>query len=243
MSHFDSAQCGEFQACKAVLDLRIGKAMAKIIDISQRLSAGMAVWPGDSEFKAFWTAQRVETGSVNIGGVSMSLHTGTHIDTPKHFRDDGESPAQLDLEPFVGEAVVVDLAQADPHLLTVGITPQLIKSLLSEESNFAPRVLFRTATGGATGMFPDSFGFLTAEAAKALVEMKVKLVGIDTPSVDRVDSKEMEVHHILADHGIGILEGLALSHVEPGRYELIALPLKFEDMDASPVRAILRTIE
>lgn len=218
--------------------------MGRIIDISQRLSQGMAVWPGDSEFKAFWTASFADTGSVNIGGVSMSLHSGTHTDAPKHFREGGEAIADMDLEPYLGEAQVIDLTAADPKLLSTGITPQLLTSAGLREGDGLPRrVLLKTGTGGASGMFPESFAHLTEEAAQALVKMGIRLVGIDTPSIERVDAKDMRVHQALADGRVAILENLALTHVEPGRYELIALPLKFADMDASPVRAVLRELE
>ncbi|HOD66445.1 MAG TPA: cyclase family protein [candidate division Zixibacteria bacterium] len=214
--------------------------MASLIDISQPLVAGMAVWPGDAPFRPFWTARLAETGSVNIGGVTMSLHTGTHLDAPKHFRDSGSPVADLSLDPCVGEAVVFDLASARGPLDTEAILPELLASL---KDNFAPRVLLKTGTGGDGRTFPGSFSHLTLPAACFLADLGVRLIGVDTPSVDRVDSRDMGVHHLLADRGIVILEGLVLRHVVPGRYELIALPLKFADMDASPVRAVLRTLD
>ncbi len=217
--------------------------MGRIIDISQMLSPGMAVWPGDAEFKPFWTGRIEETGSVNIGGVSMSLHTGTHVDSPRHFNEEGMSIAEVDLDAFVGEAQVIDLAAADPKLLSVGITPEMIFGVGETKRDIsAPRILLKTGTGGAAGMFPEAFAHLTEDAARALVGMGVRLIGIDTPSIERVDAKDMAVHKILAEGSVAILENLALSHVEAGRYELIALPLKFSEMDASPVRAVLREI-
>ena len=214
--------------------------MSKIIDISQPLAPGIAVWPGDTQFESFWAATLEETGSVNVGAVTMSLHTGTHADAPRHFRNNGASPADLDLKPYLGPAYVVDLTHLDREILCAGITAEHIRPLLSGESQ---RVLFRTNTAVDLTEFPKRFAHFTVEAAKSLAEANVLLVGIDTPSVDLVSSRDLGAHNVFADAGIAILENLRLEHVMPGRYELIALPLKFAGMDSSPVRAVLRELD
>jgi arylformamidase len=210
--------------------------MRRIIDISQALSPDIAVWPGDTPFEAFWTATLADTGSVNVGGVTMSLHTGTHADAPKHFRDDGGSPADIDLTPYLGPADVIDLSNLGAEALCHGITADHIRPHIAKWSQ---RVLFRTNTATDPTEFPQRFAFFTVEAAELLAESRVLMVGIDSPSVDAVDSKDLGAHHVFADNGIAILENLVLEHVSAGRYELIALPLKIVGMDASPVRAVL----
>ena len=214
--------------------------MSKIIDISQSLSPDISVWPGDTPFEPFWASTLEETGVVNIGAVTMSLHTGTHADAPRHFRENGASPADIDLTPYIGRAHVVDLTDLDHDTLCGGITAEHIRPHVAKWSQ---RVLFRTNTAVDLTEFPKRFAHFSVDAAELLAESGVLLVGIDTPSVDLVDSKDLSAHNVFAEAGIAILENLALEHVKAGRYELIALPLKFVGMDASPVRAVLREIE
>ncbi len=212
--------------------------MNEFIDISQELTRGIPVWPGDRAFESFWTATLAETGSVNVGGISMSLHTGTHADAPKHFRDDGLSPADADLSVYVGPAVVADFT-AYGESLNGGITPEMLDETVGSEK--AQRVLCKTGTA-PEGTFPETFAHFTPEAARWLADRGVRLAGIDTPSVDRIDSKKLSAHNVFAEAGIAILENIVLSHASPGHYELIALPLKLVGMDASPVRAVLRRL-
>jgi len=209
-----------------------------LIDISQPLAEGMTVWPGDTEYQPSWTTTLEDSGVVNVGAVTMSLHTGTHADAPKHFRADGLSPDGVDLAAYIGEALVLDLSPLGGSLHE-GITAEILRTALGDQR--PERLLCKTVTV-VPGGFPEWFAHFTADGAKFLAEHGVRLIGIDTPSVDRVDSKELGAHHVLADAGIAILENLALAHVTAGRYELIALPLKLVGMDASPVRAVLRTL-
>ncbi len=206
--------------------------MSQIIDISQLLRTGMPVWPGDTEFQPSWVARIEDGGPCNVGRVLMSLHTGTHVDAPLHFQKNGTSIADVDLSLYIGEACVIDALNAGSveasHLqpLTAGLPP---------------RVLFRTRISPA-GQFDPGFSYIATDAASLLVRSGVKLVGIDTPSVDSAHSEAMETHKILGDAGIAILENLNLADAPAGMYELIALPLKFAGMDGSPVRAVLRTM-
>jgi arylformamidase len=196
--------------------------MPRILDISQPLEATIAVWPGDTPFQVSWTARLDRSDPANVGSVTMSLHTGTHADAPRHVRNSGASIDTI-LEPFIGLALVTDTSGG---AITTSVLQNLPKSP-------PPRVLFKT--GGT--------GYLDAGAARDLVSRKVRLVGLDSPSIDTEDSTTLETHHILADAGVVILENLDLSAVSPGQYELVALPLRLVGMDASPVRAILRTLE
>lgn len=210
--------------------------MGRIIDISQTLRPGMPVWPGDTPYEAFWAATLADTGSVNVGGVTMSLHSGTHADAPKHFRDGGLSPDSVDLDAYVGPAVVADLTRHGAAELCRGITAEMLVAALPDR--FPDRLLCKTGTA-PEGTFPEAFAHFTTQAAELLAEGGVRLVGIDTPSVDHVEAKDLGAHNVFCDHGTAILENLELGKVLPGEYELIALPLKIAGMDASPVRAVL----
>jgi len=204
--------------------------MTKLIDISQILKSGIPVWPGDTEYETFWKMQLNAGDSCNVGSVTMSLHTGTHADAPKHFLKDGRAIGNMNLEVFVGPAIVLDLTGTN-------VIEKLHLEQLKDKN--IERVLIRTRT--ANGIeFIDTFSYIAPDAAEVLANMKVLLVGIDTPSVDRADSKTLKTHKIFAQHNIAILENLNLDDVDEGNYELIALPLRFDGMDASPIRAILR---
>lgn len=206
--------------------------MSSIIDISQTLRKGIAVWPGDTPFDTFWVMQMANGDSCNVGSVTMSLHTGTHADAPLHFLAKGGSPVDADLDPYIGPAQVVDCTGSE--MIKVAHIEPLI-AIRPE------RVLFKTGSASPES-FDSDFAWFSAEAARALVALGVVLIGIDTPSVDKSDSKTLESHKIFATASVSILENLVLDHVTPGTYELIALPLKLDGMDASPVRAILRTV-
>lgn len=204
--------------------------MSRIIDISQTLKPGIATWPGDTPYENFWVLRMDRGDSCNVGSVTMSLHTGTHADAPLHFIPEGAAPVDASLEPYIGPAIVVDARGAKSigpeHILPVNSTIR--------------RILFHTGTASPDRWNVD-FAYFTIEAARLLVERHVLLVGIDTPSVDKSDSKTLDAHKIFASANVALLENLMLEGVGPGKYELIALPLKLAGMDASPIRAILRT--
>jgi len=206
--------------------------MTKLIDISQKLMNGIPVWTGDTEFQTFWKMEIEKGASCNVGSVTMSLHTGTHADAPRHFQIRGLDIAEMNLETFIGPAYVLDLTKV--RFVEKSSLEKLIK-------HRPERVLFRTMTANKT-KFDGAFSYIAPDAAKFLADLKIKLVGVDTPSVDKSDSKALETHKILAEHNIAILENLDLDDVTEGTYELIAFPLKLAGMDASPVRAVLRTL-
>jgi arylformamidase len=205
--------------------------MTKIIDITRLLSSRLAEWPGDAPFALRHTCLLSRGATVNLSEVSMSVHAGTHIDAPWHFDDSGTTVDALDLTPFIGPALVIDVCGADV------ITPDHIHSIKTE---IPDRLLFRTGAWPDSSRFPAQVPVLAAETVLLLAEKKVRLVGLDLPSTDRLDSQELPIHHLLHQHGVAILEGLDLSGVAPGLYELIALPLKLGGSDGSPVRAVLR---
>ena len=207
----------------------------KIYDISEPISPAIAVFPGDTGFSAEWV-MRIENGdSCNVSTLRMSAHLGSHADAPRHFDSEGGDSASTELEAYIGPCRVVELCgHGEPALLD----PAEIDALGLAG---AERVLFRTESGHDASSFDADFTAVGPAAANRLVELGMMLVGIDTPSMDHAASKELEAHHALYRGGVAILENLDLSAVEPGDYELIALPLRIVGGDSSPVRAILRT--
>ncbi|GAB6256806.1 MULTISPECIES: arylformamidase [Peribacillus] len=207
--------------------------MGTWIDISQRLDDNVAVWPGDTPFsyKVNWSKE--ESGSVNVGQINMSIHTGTHIDAPFHFDDDGKRVIDLDLDLYMGNARVIHL----PNKTSIGVD-----ELSSIDLTGVTRLLIRTDAWQDRSVFPQTIPPIQPELAAYLSEMGVRLIGLDLPSVDPLDSKELSAHHELAGHGIHILEGLVLDDIGPGNYELAALPLPLVEADGSPVRAVLKKL-
>jgi arylformamidase len=203
----------------------------KVIDISRKLGKNVPTWPGDTAFsyQVAWT--KAESGSVNVGKIEMSIHTGTHVDAPFHFDDEGKRIYELDLNLYIGKALVVDMSNKE----SIGAEDFSHIDLQNIE-----RVLLRTNSWTNPDIFPEHITYLRQDLGPFLSEKGVKLIGVDVPSVDPLDSKELPAHHSLHDNDIHILEGIDLQHVEPGIYELIALPLPLEEADGSPVRAILR---
>jgi arylformamidase len=207
--------------------------MGSWIDISQILNNNIPVWPGDTPFhyKVSWGME--ESGSVNVGQVTMSTHTGTHIDAPYHFDNAGKRVIDLDFNLYIGPAKIIHLQQP----ASIGI-----KDLQDIPLQGVKRLLIKTDAWKDKTVFPDSIPHIEPELAAFLTEQGVQLLGLDLPSVDPLDSKELNAHHELNRHGIHILEGLLLDEVEPGEYELAALPLPFAEADGSPVRAVIRKI-
>lgn len=205
-----------------------------IIDISQSLSREIAVWPGDTRFSEEWVMSKSSGCSCNVSTVRMSVHTGTHADAPYHFKDDGKRPAEVDLARYVGPCHVVRTKNAEC------VIPADFAHVALRRGD---RILFRTPRSCDANSWRDDFTYLGVDAARVLRDIGVVLVGIDTPSMDAMTSKTLDAHHTLAEAEVALLENLVLEDAPEGRYELIALPLKFRDIDASPVRAVLRVLE
>jgi arylformamidase len=203
-----------------------------LIDITRPVRSGIAVWPGDAPFRMDWTMRVADGASVNLSELHLSAHTGTHADAPFHVADDGRRIGEIPLEAYIGEALVVDAT----GWTSIGL--DRIERLLQEER--PERVLFRTGCWHGSDEFPERFPPIEPDAARAMAAAGVRLVGTDAPSVDPFDSTELATHHVFRHAGIVNLENLLLDHVPPGRYELIALPLRLEEACGSPVRAVLR---
>jgi arylformamidase len=203
----------------------------RIHDISLPLKEGLAGWPGDAPYQWRWSWRRSAGASVNVGQVAMSVHSGTHTDAPFHFADDGRTVDALQLDPYIGPARVVDV-RGRPMIRA--------EDLAAVDLSATPRVLLRTDAWTDHSRFPDRIPVMAADVPAWLASRGVVLVGVDVPSVDVLDSKDLPIHHALGRHGIAILENLALTAVSPGIYELIALPLKLVGADGAPVRAVLR---
>lgn len=204
-----------------------------LIDVSRPLSNTTPGWPGDTPFSYEVSWPMEKSGSVNVGKVTMSIHTGTHVDAPFHFDNDGQKITEIDLNLYVGIARVIDVSGRE----SIGV-----EDLVNVEFNGIERVLFKTSSWRDSNQFPSEIPFLREDLASFLKEKGVRLIGVDIPSVDPLDSKELLAHHSLSRAGIHILESLQLDHVYPGDYELIALPLAIEGADGSPVRAVLREL-
>jgi arylformamidase len=205
----------------------------KLIDISRKLGADVPTWPGDTPFSFEVEWAKADSGSVNVGKLVMSTHTGTHVDAPFHFNDDGKRIYDLDIQLYVGKALVIDLQDKE----SIGAS-----DFESIDLHDVERVLLKTNSWKNPKVFPESITYLRPDLAPFLGEKGVRLIGVDVPSVDPLDSKELPAHHSLHANGIHILEAIDLQKVEPGIYELMALPLPLVEADGSPVRAILRTI-
>jgi arylformamidase len=210
--------------------------MTKLYDISRAMHAKMAVWPGDDAFELRRTGHIADGGPVNVSTLRLSAHTGTHVDAPYHFEDDAIPLDKVDLAVYWGPAQVVTVKKSAGPL-----TPD---DFAGYDLGRAPRLLVHSPNSEADpNVFPSGFVHPSPELADYLGQLGVVLYGADAPSMDPQDSKDLAGHHALQRNNILILEGLDLSGVADGVYELAALPLKLSDGDGSPVRAVLRARE
>jgi arylformamidase len=211
----------------------------KIWDISRTLSNDLAEWPGDEPFRFRMTNEIAKGASVNLGAITMSVHNGTHADARFHFDSKGDSIEKAPLDIYVGRATVVDLTQSfarsrQKHLITAeDLKPH------AEDIAATSRLLVKTGRWSDSTVFPDQIPVIAADVPVWLQKNGVKLLGLDLPSMDEIDSKSLQNHHALAGAGIAIVESLDLTDVAPGIYNFAALPLKIAGGDGAPMRAIL----
>jgi arylformamidase len=209
-----------------------------IHDITIPLSASTPEWPGDQPFQCGWTCRREDGQSVNLATITSSFHVGTHADAPLHVESSWPASEALELDAFVGPARVVEVPAS--YDISRDFEVEQVVELLG--GIVPPRVLLRTGYSVATGHFPPDWPCLSASAAEWLVQQGLRLWGVDAPSVDRRESKTLDVHHALLGRNAFVIENLDLRDVAPGQYELIAPPLLVHGADASPLRALLRRL-
>jgi arylformamidase len=208
--------------------------MTKWIDISVPLKSGMAHWPGDIDV-SITQASRIAEGAVcNLSSLRMSAHTGTHMDAPLHFVDGALSIDRLPLEAVMGPARVIEVD-----------VPEAIGRADLETHAIQPgeRILIKTRNSARcweTDNFVTDFVYISEEGARYLAERQVVSVGVDYLSVAGYYKDTVETHVVLLQAGIWLIEGLDLRGIEPGRYELICLPLKLLGAEGAPARAVLR---
>lgn len=204
-----------------------------LYDISPRVSPALGVWPGDTPASREVLLDLARGDSVTLSTLRATVHLGAHADAPSHYGLGAPDIADRPLDLYLGPCQVVRAA-AGPGVRVTGAD---LGAPIT-----APRVLIHTGTYPDPDRFSTDFAALAPELVDELHAAGVRLVGIDTPSVDLMASKDLPAHRRCLAHDMAILEGLVLGAVPPGRYELIALPLRLAGFDASPVRAVLRSL-
>jgi arylformamidase len=205
-----------------------------LFDITRTVAPDTQVWPGDTPYGVQHVMRRSEGDSVNLTTLTLSAHTGTHVDAYYHYEDDGLHPAEMPLQAYIGQARVVTVSKrAGP--LTPG-------DFAHTELQGAERLLIHSWVSDLPDdQWPPPFPYLSVELIEMLSSLGIVLIGLDSPSVDAFDSKELPCHHALHQHNMVNIETLQLRDVPDGNYELIALPLKLDKACGSPIRAVLRT--
>ena len=201
-----------------------------LYDISPLISPRLAVWPGDTPPSREILCDLARGDDITLSSLRATVHLGAHADAPSHYVP-GPAIHERDLDLYLGPAQVIRVA--------VDRGTRILPEHLHSEVR-APRVLLCTRTYPDPERFSTDFAALSVALVESLAAKGVRLIGIDTPSVDLFASKDLEAHHAIARHDMAILEGLVLAGVPEGLYELIAMPLRLEGFDASPVRAVLR---
>ena len=207
----------------------------KYYDISLNLSADTTRWITSLPFELHERRRMSRGDHNNSSAVTMSLHSGTHMDAPFHFVPDGATIDALPLELFIGPALV-HAVEADRYIKA--------EHVAAIELNGITRVLLKTRNSELLkrGNYEPDFVAFSVEAAEALVARGVKLVGLDYLSVAHAGDEQVPVHRAFLDRGVALLEGIDLSEITPGRYELICFPLRIRGADGAPCRAVLRDL-
>ena len=202
----------------------------RIIDISPPISEETAVFPGDVSYKRDVSLDITKGDHLTLSSISTTLHLGAHVDAPNHYSMNGSGINNRSLNLYIGPCAVIQVESCEGGK----IGPEHLPDELP-----APRILFKTGSFPDPNNWNDDFWFFCPKLVEKFAHRGGVLLGIDTPSIDSSDSKELSSHKMVSENDLAILEGVVLDHVDPGRYNLIALPLSLVDADASPVRAIL----
>lgn len=211
--------------------------MTILYDISQTLRPDLPVWPGDTPFNVTVNWAIDENCPVLVSRLTLSTHSGSHADAPSHYDPAGKDMAQVGLQPYLGLCTVIEAPEGMDAVSLADIMPQL-----EELQNVPKRLLIRTFDRFPHENWPADFRAIDADLIHYLGENGCLLIGTDTPSLDPQTSKTMDAHNAIRVQEMAILEGLVLDGVPAGEFELIALPLKIKNADASPVRALLREL-
>lgn len=207
--------------------------MQRLWDISPPVDAASPVFPGDTPYTQQWSARIGPGCPVNVATLNLSAHTGAHADAPLHYDASGKAIGAVDLDPYLGRCRVLHAIERGPLIEWTHLAHALDAP--------PPRLLVRTYTRQPESWDPQLTAF-APQTVERLADVGVILIGIDTASIDPAESKTLPSHQVIRRRGLRVLENLVLDDVPEGDYELIALPLKLMSADASPVRAVLRTL-
>ena len=206
----------------------------RLWDISPPVDSRAPVFPGDTPYTQRWVATLGPGSPVNVSAVTLSPHVGAHADAPLHYDAAGAAIGGVALEPYLGVCRVIHAIACGPLVEWRHVAHAL--------HQLPPRVLLRTYEHTPQDRFDDALCALAPETIERLADLGVQLIGIDTASIDPAASKTLPSHQAVRRRGLRVLENLVLDDVPEGDYELIALPLKLTEADASPVRAVLRAL-
>ena len=208
--------------------------MRNLWDISPPLQADTPVFPGDTAYQQHWSATLGPGCPVNVSAITLSPHAGAHADAPLHYDPQGAAAGALDLAPYLGPCRVIH---------AMGCGPLVRPEHLAGHLHALPaRVLLRVYQRMPQTRFDPDLPAFAPETIEQLADLGVLLIGTDSASIDPANSKSLDSHQAIRRRNMRVLENLLLDDVPEGDYELIALPLKLMTADASPVRAILRTL-
>ena len=208
--------------------------MRSLWDISPPVEAASPVFPGDTPYRQQWSAQIAPGCPVNVSALTLSPHVGAHADAPLHYDPQGAAVGALDLAPFLGPCRVIH---------AIGVRPLILWQHLEHAvQQLPPRVLVRTYQRAPIDRWDPALPAFAPATVERLADAGVRLIGIDSASIDPADSKQLPSHQVIRRRDLRVLENLVLDEVPEGDYELIALPLKLMQADASPVRAVLRAL-
>jgi arylformamidase len=208
--------------------------MKRLWDISPPVAPGSPVFPGDTPYTQEWSTKLASDCPVNVSRMTLSPHVGAHADAPLHYDAEGAAIGKVDLTPYLGRCRVIHAIGQGPLVEWRHVEHAL--------RDLPPRVLVRTYERAPVDRWDAQLTAYAPETIEKLAGLGVKLVGIDTASIDPAQSKTLDSHQVIRRLDLRVLENLVLDEVPESDYELIALPLKLMTADASPVRAVLREL-
>lgn len=207
-----------------------------LYDLSPPLTPALPVWPGDTPLSREVLCDQARGDTVTLSTIRTTVHLGSHADGPNHYGQGAPGVGEMPLEHYLGLCSLIDAPVARGARVRTG---DVVGGLHAVKH---PRVLVRTGTFPDATRWNRDFAGLSPDLVNVLADMGVVTIGLDTPSVDLQDSKDLPAHKAILARGVAILEGLVLANIPTGDYELIALPLRLVGVDASPVRAVLRSL-